>query len=310
MRRSVERVVVLASDDAEVLAVDDMQEVPTERARTFLGSLPGILSASYAVAVEGDETSFDRPFYRWLAGPDVEVVPLGSSEEVRAATGGREIWDRLTNRTATIIGVVDRDYRDDDTLSELPEACVCLAYHEAESYLCEPDLLADLAQALGTIDVPPSAADIREAILSWAAEAVLSVSVRRASEQLAIRLGASIPRRALAKLGTVDEAKDYLAKSGEGERAKAAEKLGEGSIEKVLQHEHRRTKKAVDEGDLPAVLRLFPGKELLAALASRIGCANAGQVVLAASRHLEFAKYEELSNLAATLRTFTTGRRR
>jgi ABC-type branched-subunit amino acid transport system ATPase component len=301
MRESVSRVVVLGHD-ASLHEFEGFAGVPPALARQFLGAMPAVLAAKGAIGVEGDDASFDQIFYPWVIGDrTVKIVPLGGSEDVKAATTRLGIWKQLASAVA-IAGAIDRDFRSDEAISDLAGSCECLEYHEAESYLCEPRLLSALALKIGTAEPLPSESEIRARILAFAAEFLLATAVQRASRRAAIRLGVSLHKKAIGALCDLTQAKKYLVRAAEEEMAKAVACIDAGAIESLLDVEHARASKAHGEEDIRSILALFPGKELLAALAPAVGCANATQVALAASRHLDVADYESLKRLRISLR--------
>jgi energy-coupling factor transporter ATP-binding protein EcfA2 len=100
--------------------------------KPFLGALPGIIRAKLSLAVEGDETSFDSPFYKWLLGTkDINIVPAGSSTDVIAAANRQGLWRQIST-DVKLRGVIDRDFR---TTAQASPNVEILEYHEAESYL-------------------------------------------------------------------------------------------------------------------------------------------------------------------------------
>jgi hypothetical protein len=83
MRPSVAAVVALKANGRSALQVDSFNALDRNEAREFLGAIPAILSAATALVVEGDDDSFDAPFYRWVIGrTDIAVVPIGGCQDV------------------------------------------------------------------------------------------------------------------------------------------------------------------------------------------------------------------------------------
>ncbi len=302
MRPQVDRIVVLASDGAESVELNDVSQLDPSRLRAFLGAAPALLAASRAVGVEGTDKSFDKVFFRWIVGDDkVEVVPLGGSEEVRAATTGSGIWDRLA-KGVVIAGVVDRDFKSDELIQQLDgKACVVLEHHEAESFLCAPDLLGDLALRLGTVENSPTREELETEILEWAEARKTEVAARRTFGRASLRLAVSLPRKTLAALDTPEDVKAVLKKETRNERAKIDKFLTERTVERRFDEELRRIQLAIQQRDFDAIRSLCPGKELLEALAPKVGCANAHAVALASKKHVDLTKYPSLIRLQQRL---------
>ncbi len=114
--------------------------------RPFLGSIPGIIRSQRCCYIEGDDASFDRAFYHWLlSARDIELVPLGASTDVIAAASREGVWQQLSP-TLHVGGIVDRDFKTAFECSA--KNVVVLEYHEAESYLCHPDIVESHSMTL------------------------------------------------------------------------------------------------------------------------------------------------------------------
>ncbi|MDY7078870.1 MAG: AAA family ATPase [Chloroflexota bacterium] len=156
MRSSVDQVLVLGGQGRQAMEVSDVGAIDQEELREFLGAIPAILAAPAALVVEGQESSFDTLFYEWLLGrKDVAIVPVGGCKNVSSAVKKVGVWERLAP-SIQLVGIVDRDYRDDKELSDLSaESCLTLDLHEAESYLCQPTVICHLANALVPYQLNP-----------------------------------------------------------------------------------------------------------------------------------------------------------
>lgn len=97
MRSAIHSIVALKSGGRSALEIKSVHDLDRTEAREFLGAIPSILAANAALVVEGDDDSFDGPFYRWVIGhQEVAVVPIGGSGDVTAAT--RTCWGLATIR--------------------------------------------------------------------------------------------------------------------------------------------------------------------------------------------------------------------
>ena len=151
IRESVETVIVLSGRHNEnQIQLSTPLELDFEELRPFLGAIPSILASDHCVFVEGHDQSFDSIFYQWLlGGAGTNVVPVGGSDDVIRAATGTGAWGQLADKVR-IVGIIDRDFRASGELEGLGAPLIhVLPLHEAESYLCIPELVYDLANHLG-----------------------------------------------------------------------------------------------------------------------------------------------------------------
>jgi energy-coupling factor transporter ATP-binding protein EcfA2 len=299
MRRGVNRVIAVSNRNSS-MEIGDPSSLDPAELRPFLGSIPAILTASKVLVVEGDDASFDKPFYQWLTGHEVEIVPIGNCWDVHAATSRTGIWTRLT-AGLKIAGLIDRDYRSDETLSRLTcKTCSPLELHEAESYLCDPRLLAALAASLALLEPPPTVQDIDEFIHGLAQDSLLAVAAQRAFARATVSLSVSLPRQALAVVKGEPEMLELLSKESERETRKATTKVGPEEVEKFYREELKRCAAALNKNH-DGLLQVFPGKQLLEQLAKKIGCSNSRHVLSAARKHIVPENFQELAALKSRL---------
>jgi len=203
MRSSVDKVVVLGGQGRQVVEVPDVSAIDQGELREFLGAIPAILAAPAALVVEGQESSFDTLFYEWLLGRrDVVIVPVGGCKNVSSAVRKVGVWERLAP-SVRLVGVVDRDYRSDKELSDLSaEFCLTLELHEAESYLCQPEVICDLANALGIAEELPDVKKVMEKIRQFFEESLASIAARRTFAKAKVNLNISLDREVLGHLAS------------------------------------------------------------------------------------------------------------
>lgn len=300
MRSSVEQALILAST-GQALELKDPTTANSGELRPFLGAIPAILRSDRTLVVEGeDASSFDAPFYRWiLAEPTVEVVSLGGCEQVVAATTRTGLWERVAIE-CKILGIVDRDFRPDNYVTILSGgSCRVLDLHEAESYLCHPDLLVELAAKLRIVTPIPKREALVESLINFGREHLVRTAATRASARASLNLGVSVPRQALA-VADAAKAIDLLRKAASVE-AKKANLIGEDEIEKMFNEEQKRCAKALDNLAIDQILRIFPGKEIASQLARIIGLRDIYQLALAARNHLSPDDFPHTKTLRALL---------
>jgi hypothetical protein len=297
MRHNVDRVIALSSRGLPAIVVDEINQIPQHDLREFLGAIPAIISSPGAVAVEGIDTSFDGGFYRWVVGrQDIAVVPLGGNTDVTAAITRSGIWDKLAPEVQ-LAGVIDRDYRSDTQLTAVDGRCITLSFHEAESYLCEPEVLVAVANALGTAPTIPTQTEIEDAILGYLKSNLFSIAVKRMANRAQVRLGVSLKRAAL--VGVADEASLHRLVEQEAikEEAKASKFIGAVATLAILDEELKRCDRAIASRNMEEALKLVPGKELLKSLAPRVGCKDDAAVARAAYKHLDVINFKNLEAL-------------
>jgi ABC-type lipoprotein export system ATPase subunit len=297
MRPSVDRIFVLSGRGEAAIQVESVLDIDPDDAREFLGAIPAILAAPAAIAVEGEDSSFDSGFYKWLLGrPELVIVPLGGCTDVKAAVTRTGIWDKLAS-SVRLAGIIDRDYRDDAFLIGSNEPCTILDYHEAESYLCHPEIFCAIAQALGTAERMPTELEIEQQIINYFEQNIVSIALNRMAYRAQIRLNVSLQRSTFK--GITDEAaiRELIKKEADLEAEKAYRYIGAEATLKIFDEELQRCQQALSDKDIDRVLQLAEGKELLARLARRAGCKDTAALARAAYKHLDVNNFEKLRSL-------------
>ncbi len=304
-RQSVDSVIVLGGRDGGHVLVDSAWDIPPEILPAFLGSASTILRAKHALLTEGTDRSFDVPFYQWLVSDNAQLVlPIGGCGDVLGSVAHQEPWNRLVSGTK-ISGVIDRDYRHRDELQPYSEkGCVVLALHEAESYLCHPDVIRDFTARLGLED-PPAVGDVEAIIRDFAESSRLGVIGRRTANRLGIRLGPSISRAEMRSVVTENELMEMLNEGAVAELRKASERLDDSALRRILQEELDQFREAL-AGDVIGLLALIPGKELLHAHLLPITGCPWFRFLHGVQHHLrptDYAHTAKLANELVALRT-------
>lgn len=282
LRSGVDAVFVLSSATNSVSRFTDLRSLPNRDASALLGALPGILSANRVVVTEGYEKSFDVLFYRWLlADEKLEVYAAGGCEDVDQVATKTGLWDRISSRVS-ICGVIDRDFRTDDELVDRADGPVlCLELQEAESYLCLPDVAVAVARRIGSLETLLEARDVENLVFIEMAERRLAIAARRVMRRARISLGVSIGRRALSEVRDEADLISQLRCAAGKEIDKAESNVGPDSVENLVMEELSRIDRILENRDLGAALQLLPGKELIALIAPKVGCRNAGDYMRA-----------------------------
>ena len=299
MRPSIECVIALGGRRELAVEIDTVSNLDPNEARELLGAIPAILAAPAALGVEGTDQSFDRDFYAWLLGrTDVAVVPLGGCEDVQAAVSRRGMWDKLAP-SICLAGVIDRDYRSDQTLSNAPDSCCILDFHEAESYLCQPEILIAVAEKLGLVASIPTEAKVAQEIVAYFDGTLMRTAINRLNHRARIRLNVSLG--AAAARSDLDSVRTQIATEARSEASKAEQYVGETVALKIFNEEYERCTNARDSANIPEILRLCQGKQLLRILAPLAGCNNESMYVRAVYKHLDLDSFTSLKGLRVEL---------
>jgi hypothetical protein len=297
MRSRVESLAVIDASTHSTAIVEDVGTIDRGPLRDFLGTIPAILSAPRALAVEGNETSFDATFYPWLLGQeDLAIAAVEDKASVIAITKREGLWSRLTPGLS-LAGVVDHDFGS----PELPRACVELEYHEAESYLCEPGFVQKLGAALG-IEPTPSTEELTKMIFEELNSCIAKIAATRAGNRAAIHVAVSVPGKFFQSAPTREAIAEAIRASCAAELAKATNALDEVALLRHLDEQFQACDQAIKDQNVDLALRLCPGKALAMKMARRIGCKGLESVVRGATAHLKIAEFPHLRRLQQKLR--------
>ena len=302
MRAAVKTIVVLGGYEKNPMQIEGIAEIEPSELREFLGAIPAILAASRVVATEGDESSFDNTFYRWILGSfDAQIIPLGSRNAVISATKGSGVWERLAP-SVRVIGVVDRDYWPDASISALEtEVCTVLDFHEAESYLCHPEAVVDLADKLGLVPTIPTEVEILEGICQFIDERRCNIAALRTFAATDVSANVSLPKSTLRELTSEQEYRKAIADSFKTKAQSVITAVDEAKGIERFNQELARCKQATVDRDISELLTLAPGKELLPMLMQRTGCKSPQEMARAALKHLNPQKYQHTDALQVRL---------
>jgi energy-coupling factor transporter ATP-binding protein EcfA2 len=294
LRRNVNKVYILSTDSNKIAVFSGLSSLPRAESVALLGGLPGILSANRVIVTEGHEKSFDAIFYRWLlVDPQIEIFPAGGCADVSGIANRNGLWNHITTHIA-LCGMIDADYRSEAFLEgQKNERLGVLALHEAESYLCLPQIASKLAALISSQDPVLRAEDVEVIILESLEGSKLAIAARRLFETLRIDLAVSIPKAELAALVSKDELIKRIKAAAEAETAKASMKIGPEVIESELGKIIGEIEKAIAEKNIRACLRLLPGKELLNRLAPRVGFKNGTDYMRATKANIDPEEYED-----------------
>jgi ABC-type lipoprotein export system ATPase subunit len=304
LRRNVEKIWILSSDSRNIINFEGMGSLPRADTAAFLGGLPGILSANRVVVTEGHEKSFDAIFYRWiLQDNSIEIYPGGGCSDVVSIINKSGLWSHISTQIR-FAGIIDSDFRDDTYIASLQSQGVsALNYHEAEGYICIPEIICAVAERIGSQEQMLTQESVKDLIFSKLSESKLSIAARRTFARLHLKLGVSVDRKTLAKVASRDALISLVKDAATDELDKAHAKLSPTEIEDALDAEIQEVESIIARRDIDLALKLLPSKELLNSLAPRAGCGNASSLMRSLRNNFKPDQFPATKILAEQIRS-------
>lgn len=302
LRENVQRVWVLSSDAANIAEFAGLDALPRDEATAFLGGLPGILSANRVLVTEGHEKSFDAIFYRWiLQDAKIEIYPGGGCSDVVGIIKKAGLWSHISTKIE-LKGVIDLDFRDDEYLNSIRHDGVhLLRFHEAEAYLCVPEILSAVADRIGSQEKAVAPGEVRQQIFQELSDQKLLIAARRAFARSRVSLAVSVERKLLAKAANIEEISQSIREAASAELQKAQTKLSPDEVENAFKSEVQAIDAVLGQRDVEKALRLLPAKELANALAPKAGCKNSSDLMRALRRNFRPEDFEVTRQLSEEL---------
>ncbi len=297
MRSSVTDIVVLGEHDQEPMVLDRLSDSDGINWEPFLGAIPAFITTKRVLAVEGEsDKAFDFDFYKWVLGPEITVVNVGSCHSVRAAVNHEGAWGKAGN--AVICGLVDRDYLDDAKLEEFTKRdCLVLRFHEAESYLCHPDLIADTQPYSSTTRSREEIVDYL--VTRCSGELLMATALERAAKRSENQMRIGKPRgESWPK--DLPSAKLALERWIQSESPRAAS--FEAAVINEFDVQYNLCKAAIDNRNIDQLLAFFPGKELLKSIVTYAGFQNQSHFMKVVTQFLQPKNYQTLVEIAKAVR--------
>ena len=264
LRSNVNRVYVLSSESENITEFTNLGDLPRSEVTAFLGAIPGILSANKVLITEGHDKSFDAIFYRWLLNDkELEIHPAGNCSDVVSTVSKSGLWERITSKV-TFLGVIDADYRNDTYLETLNTPLVTLLpYHEAESYLCVPEIIARVAERIGSQENLLTVQEVEGSIFAALESSTLAIAAQRVFARSEIRLGVSVKRSILAAASTRESLVSAMNRAAHDELNKASVAIRPDKLEDGLNSEIAAIEEIIRTRNVEMALRYLPGKQLL-----------------------------------------------
>jgi energy-coupling factor transporter ATP-binding protein EcfA2 len=288
MRPNVTDVVILRDPKLPPVHLTSPVKWSSEELLPFLGSIAAVIPSGRLIAVEGTDKSFDRDFYAWIVEPSISVAAVGNSHSVRGAVMHHGVWEAVGD--LKIAGIVDRDFKTDAQIKEIEASgCYVLAYHEAESYLCHPTLLAAAVKYSGKKELAEN--DFVERLAQQCEGHLLGVAKTRTKEASIIKLeiGPDAANKGSKDLASMRAAIESWA----NKELPRADNYTE-SVLKLFDAEYAKCKAAIDSRNIDARLALFPGKEILANLANYAGFGDSTRLLASVAENLSAKQFPHL----------------
>lgn len=299
MRENVKRIYVLDNFSTSVTEIKGIPDIPPAQLQSFLGVIPGILSAKRVLLTEGKADSFDPVFYRWVTGEkSLQIIPLGGCEDVKAVSGRQEFWSRIST-TVSLSGVIDRDYRPDIILQSLSmDNITVLDFHEAESYLCMPEIVEQLMVALGLVENTNIQSKIRQEIVEHFKAEMVNILAQRISYRTRLPIGElSIPKIIIREISDTEELKQEFFRQALVQKEYAESNLSDSAIEVIFEEEQTFLNNMLLSSDILHMLKIASGKSLLRRLVCLSGVRSPMEFLRACTKHLKPIDFPHLSSL-------------
>jgi hypothetical protein len=274
---------VVSASHQNITKFEGLSSLDRDEVVSFLGAIPGILSADHVLVTEGHEKSFDPIFYRWLLQDSkLEIYPAGSCTDVEAVVKKSGLWNQIASNIR-LQGVTDGDYRSASLISGIRT----LDYHEAESYLCHPTLVVQVAERIGSQEEPLTTDAVTSLIFDQLQGERTNIAARRAFSVLKINLAASLSKRNLSNIASAEELVNSIVESCSTEMEKAEATFNKDRATDLVGQELSSIDAIIKSRDLDKALRYVPGKELLQKLSPKVGCRNGADLMRSLSKNFD-----------------------
>ncbi len=275
LRSHVDALYVISSDPSKIRKISDLSEMPRSDLERFLGGVPGILNSGTVIVTEGHEKSFDSIFFRWILDDSkAEVFPCGNCHDVKQVISKNGLWGQIST-DIKLSGVIDSDFRSHDQIEEIEQDFLMpLQLHEAESYICLPEIIIAAATCIGSQASLPTKEGISELIFSELSTQRLMIALKRSFSDSTFTVRMSLDKSLLKNVTTKEDAMKHIKDKSMDEVSKAVEAMSDAVFEQRIDRELACIDKILAEKNVVDALKFLPGKQLLSKLAPRTGCKN------------------------------------
>jgi len=160
-----------------------------------------------------------------------------------------------------------------------------------------PELVVQVAQAMGLVEEVPTKEQVETVIENSFKENLLKIAAQRTFEKSNLKISVSIQRHVLDVLKSSDKVEEKLLEEAQSQAEYAKKKLDPSQISKSFNEEINFCKRAIDNKDVNLMLLLTPGKSLLQKIFPLTGARTALDFARACSKHIQIEKIPELLQL-------------
>ena len=301
-RENVSKIIALSSESEHILEINELHEIPKAELSQLLGAIPAILSNSRILVTEGEESSFDSILYRWLLGTnDIEILPEGSCDNVQAIVSRSGVWEKIAT-TLKISGVIDRDYKSQETITSIGlNGVLVLDLHEAESYLCIPNLVVKVTEKLSLVDSIPTVNEIESIIFQKLEENSLIIAAQRVIKKSNATLAVSVERKILNCISNLEDLEAAFREEATEQTNFALRAIGPDAVAAALKEEIASIEQVLSDRDVVKALSLCPGKPLLAEIVKLTGAKSFLDLLRAATTHITIEEMPEINALSTKI---------
>lgn len=302
-RSKIDKIIALGNESNQITEIGNLSDIPQSDLADLLGSISALLSNSKVLISEGEESSFDSIFYRWIIEEnDVEILNEGSCENVKSIVSRSGVWDKITTEIS-IKGVVDNDYKSEESIANYNiDGLSVLQLHEAESYLCIPELVVQITEKLALVGSIPTVPELEAIIIAKTTENKLIIGAQRVISRAKVGLAVSVERRILNSLNDQEQLEQVLRTESNVQTNYALNALGEEAVINALNTELDSIQQAIDDSNIVACLRFCPGKLLLAEIVKLTGTRGLSDFLRATTKHYESGTVELIESLRTELK--------
>jgi len=285
--------IVLARADQPLQLLESLNKLPTDDINAILGAASFSIYARRIVFCEGEEgKSLDQELLRaWFHDRETALIPVGGCENVKRCAAALAI-DGMVNGLKAI-GIIDRDHWPDDLLDNCDKNIHVLKVHEIESLYSIPEVYIAVAIHLGT-----SKEEAKDKYHS-----AIDIFIKNNQDGTLINKLISCRFKALTAMlfervfsGKLDYSnRDSILQSFSKDLTNAPPVT---STRDLWDKEVTFVESALGSKDPHQILRVFPGKPILPALAKSLGVSK--------DRYCEIVK-EGLNSTASSMIDLSKG---
>lgn len=266
-RRDARYIIASPTAGLKIIELDD--DLPSDVAGILLGAASLSFYASRIIFCEGEESSLDfRLLSAWFRGDDTVVRPVGGCDDVVRCV--RALDASGIAQSLQAVGLVDRDYHNDNYLASFSDDVSPLAVHEIESLFALPAVVTAVCKYMRrTFDQNAYLALLQSSVSEQQRHRTVIRRWQSRVEPQVVGLVSTVSSKAAALETLVDEIPPLFDMANWSFSPKA-----------IFEEEKTRVDEAVAGVDPDAFFKVVPGKQLLPLAARTAGQAEDAYVDL------------------------------